>query len=733
MNKIGNQHIATSKNNQLDFEVLLHQLRIHKWLVMALVLFTFALGFFYSSRTLPVYQSDVLLQVDASRSSSGFSAFSNTAVLGGFGAGINNPLMTQMALIQSRFILEPVVKKLGLDILVTPKKSSLKEWIMPRLLSQKKIEVALFELPKNESKNAFIISVDSKNHIKLFSLSHTLILQGPIHSLLMDSTKTIKLQIKHIQAPVGSEFSLTKSSMTDAVKSMIGQIGLDEAGVGRINQSTGILHVTFKGTNPKIVAAILNTIAHVAKEKDAQKKAQEASQTLDFLEKQLPLTKLDLERAEKTLNQYKSKSGKIDIKLQTQYLLNQLSGLDHTLDKLRINKIDLLQKYTKKHPVFIAIQTKMHEMYLQRSKLERVLKTLPASDQIAVNLLRDVKVKENLYLILLNKIEELQVIKAGTISGIRILSKATKSDFPIRKAKGPIYLLSLFLGFSLSLLIIFGRRFISPRIEDPNWSEHHYNIPNLAIIPYCKAQSSMAVGLDKTHQLPLLSHMHPRDLSIEALRSLRTSLQVSLMNAKNNVVSILGISPGVGKSFVSVNLAYLLATAGKRVLLMDADLRRGTVHKYMNMKPSPGLSDFLNNTATLDEIIASPLIENLHCIPRGSYPKDPSELLMGEKFKLMMGSLSQQYDLVIIDTAPVLLVTDAVIVGALSSVNYLVLGAGAHQPVEIEAALKSLMSSGVQVHGSIFNFHHSQSKKLSYGKYYRYSYSNYYDDAMKQA
>jgi len=231
----------------------------------------------------------------------------------------------------------------------------------------------------------------------------------------------------------------------------------------------------------------------------------------------------------------------------------------------------------------------------------------------------------------------------------------------------------------------------------------------------------------------LLSEAHPRNLTVEALRSLRTNMQVNLATSHNNIFGILGIAPGVGKSFVSVNIAYLMAVTGKRVLLIDADLRKGTIHRYLDLSPSQGLADVLNEKIDVKDAIRKNVYANLDVIVRGDYPADPSELLMKNNFQQLIQEMSAEYDIVIFDTAPVLMVTDALIVGGFSANNYLILGAGVHEPHDIEIVMNRLSSVGVQLKGSIFNFHRPSSiVQGGYGKYYKYAYyrgyRSYYAD-----
>lgn len=732
MSQMSSKQAHAQDDSEIDLSAVFSLLSENRWLILIVTMFVFSMGFFYASRQVPQYQTDVLLQIDSKSSNIGQSGAMAQQFM--FSSPTGDATSMQIALIQSRFILEPVIKSLGLDIASVPKRRYLWSWFTSR--NKGAIQIKLFDVPKGQINKKFNLTYDKQSHVSVYDGSGHLLLKGEVGKLLKNVNNTFKLKIDSIQAPIGTSFSLVKRPDTAIVSSLIKQLKIEESGA-KTRQNTGILTMSLSGPDPKKLVNTLNAIAKVSELKDAQKKSQEAAQTLDFLFHQLPITKGQLEEAEKELNNYRAKSGKIDIKLQTQFLLNQLSDLDKQLGVLRINKIDMLQRYTIEHPLMKALNTQTNALKIQRNKLEAELKTLPASDQIAVNLMREVGVKKTLYLMLLSKIQELEVVKAGTVSSVHTLSLAGLPETPLPSNKFMIYIISLLLGFVFSVMFIAARKLISPRVSDPHWIEKHFNLANLAIVPYCKEQTQSAIDFNnhRLKEMPLLAHANPRNLSVESLRSLRTSLQVTLTCASNNIIAILGVSPRVGKSFVSANLAYLLAAGGKRVLLIDADLRRGTLHKYLNVPPMPGLADVLNKTVSPETALTETLNKNLFFLPRGVYPTNPSELLMSDYFKELMDTLSKQYDVVVIDTAPVLLVTDAVIIGAISATNYLVMGAGAHQPGEIELVIKRLTSSGVQIQGSIFNFHRTETIARSYGqygKYGKYSYNNYYyDEAMK--
>ncbi len=720
------QHNALLEGDRVDLSRLFSELWGHKWLILIISAITLALGVFHVAKLVPQYSSNLLLQIEPGQSR--FISNDNAMQTFMTSGKVADTVSTQMALIKSRFILEPVIRQLGLDVQAVPERRFWDKFSLS--LPKKKIHIQTFIVSKQYINQSFSLVYDAPKHFKLYDAKKHLILQGQIGTLVENKNKTMQIQVKAIQAPLRTHFSVTKRATHSLVQGLSRQLKIEEVGE-KSRQYTGILDLSLTGEDPGVIVSALNAIAKETQIKDAEKKSQEASQTLEFLNQQLPLTKQLLEKAETVLNRYRAKSGKIDLKLQTQFLLHQLSEQDHVLDELKLKRINMMQQYTQLHPQTIALNTEITALERRRVTLERQLKLLPASDQVAVNLLRDVNVKKTLYLLLLNKIQELEVIKAGTVSSVRILSFAKPVDSPIPKPRFIVYLGCLFFGVFLSAALILGRKLISPRVDDPHWGEREFNLATLAIIPFSKEQVTLTSELDISKHLPLLAHTNPRNLSVESLRSLRTSLQVSLTCANNNLVSILGVLPNVGKSFVSANLAYLLATAGKRILLLDADLRRGSLHKYMNCPASPGLVEVLKNTVSLEDAVSSTMHDNLFILPRGAYPTDPSELLTGEAFKVLMNQLSQQYDLVIIDTAPVLLVTDAVVVGGYTATNYLVVGAGTHQPREIEMVLKRLSGSGVSVHGSIYNFHRERKKLTNYGNYHYYAshYSYYYDES----
>jgi tyrosine-protein kinase Etk/Wzc len=268
----------------------------------------------------------------------------------------------------------------------------------------------------------------------------------------------------------------------------------------------------------------------------------------------------------------------------------------------------------------------------------------------------------------------------------------------------------------------FVRRALNRGVEDPEVLEAATGLSVYATVPhsasqaqYNRAESRHAAGATAG----ILAKRDPTDLAVESLRSLRTSLQFALVDAPNRVIAFGGPSPGVGKSFVSSNLAQVLADSGKRVLLVDANLRNGSLHRTFGFKREPGLSEVLAGALRFDEALQHPS-ERLDVLAAGRIPPNPSELLMSPRFRELVERASKEYDLVVIDTSPILAVTDAAIIARLAGVTLLVVRAGKHPVREVALALRRFAQNGVRVAGLVFN----DVERLSsaYGYHYQYDY-----------
>jgi tyrosine-protein kinase Etk/Wzc len=269
----------------------------------------------------------------------------------------------------------------------------------------------------------------------------------------------------------------------------------------------------------------------------------------------------------------------------------------------------------------------------------------------------------------------------------------------------------------------FVRRALNRGVEDPDVLEAATGLSVYAVVPHSNLQAQYLRTQGKRGVVAagsVLAKRDPTDPSVESLRSLRTSLQFALVDAPNHVIALSGPAPGVGKTFVSSNLAQVLADSGKRVLLLEADLRNGSLHRVFGFQRQPGVSDVLAGGIRLEEAVHH-LSEHLDILTAGLIPPNPSELLMSPRFAELIERVGKQYDLVIMDTPPILAVTDAAIIARLAGVTLLVLRAGRHPVREVTLALKRLVHSGVRPAGLVFN-DATRRASGSYGYLYQYDY-----------
>jgi tyrosine-protein kinase Etk/Wzc len=704
-----------------------------KWLIATITAVVLALGLAYAFLATPIYRGDVLVQVEDK--SSGVAGLEDlSAMFTG-----ETPAETEIEIIRSRSVIGATVDQLGLDTTVEPKYFPIfgaaiarrqdpadglaKAWFGLKGFAWggERIQVERLQVPRDYEGEELTLVARGDGKYDLFGPDDELLLKGAVN--IPAAGHGVKAFVTELVARPGTQFRLAKQSRAQTIGNLQDDLKVSEKG-----KKTGIIQIVLDGERPPRVAATLDAISTLYLRQNVERKSAEAEKTLEFLNTQLPDVKAKVDAAEARLNAYKSRVGSIDLTLEAQAVLDKTADIEKALTELDLKRKELLEKFTESHPALITLKQKKEQLEAERAALEGQIKNMPEEAQESIRLARDVKVANELYVLMLNKAQEMNVLKAGTIGNVRILDHALVGTKPVKPKKALTAALSLVVGMMLGIVAAFVRKSLTRGVEDPDLIEQRLGLSVYASIPHSDAQQRLVrKGRKNQKFVKLLALDDPKDLAIESLRSLRTSLQFALLDAKNQIVTITGPSPNIGKSFVAANLAYVLADAGKRTLLIDADMRKGHLHEYFGFKRTQGLSGLISGEVSMEQGIRKTGIDALDFIPSGIVPPNPSELLMSDRFKEVLDNLAGKYDLVIVDTPPVLAVTDATIVGRHAGVNFVVLRSGMHPLREIELSIKRLTQNGIKPQGFIVNDVALHSGRYGYGRYGRYGYHYQYE------
>ncbi|OEF93223.1 polysaccharide biosynthesis tyrosine autokinase [Vibrio tasmaniensis] len=711
------QQSHTDNSDEIDLGKLLGILLDAKWIIM-LTTFAFAVfGIAIALFSTPIYKADALIQIEE-KSSGGISS-----MVGDMGELFSqeSSATTEVEIIKSRMILGETVDKFNLTTVLSPNYVPIVGKGFARLTGDiNHIVVSRFTLPSYMNSYAHTIKIldAEQGTYQLVRDDERIILQGRVGELA--TTDDYSLFVAGFESQNDFEFLIGKRSRLEAIGWLKSSLTLSEQG-----KQSGILKLSFEGENKQQISEILNHISQIYFLQNVKRNSAKAEKSLSFLESHLPGIKSELTGYEDVLNNYRQENESIDLGLEAQSTLKVMVELEAQLNELTFKESEISQRFTKDHPAYKALLDKRKTLLSEKERLNKQVQKLPRTQREVLRMTRDVEVNQQIYIQLLNKVQELSIIKAGTVGNVRILDDAQVYAHAVKPKKPLIVALATLLGGMLSVALVFVKAAFHRGVESPDQIEQ-IGLPVYAAVP----KSDLQVELTNRFKLKkqktkgtqaLLAESNPADLSIEALRGLRTSLHFAMLEAKNNILMISGPAPGIGKSFISTNFAAVAAKTGQKVLLIDADMRKGYLQQSFGFKWDNGLSDLLSSKQEFSQFTKTAAVANLDVITRGQVPPNPSELLMHPRFSELMEWASKEYDLVIIDTPPVLAVTDPSIVGAFAGTTLMVARFGLNTIKEIDVARNRFEQSGIEVKGVIFN---AMEKKASssYG-YYSYTYS----------
>nr|SCA95778.1 tyrosine-protein kinase [Klebsiella pneumoniae] len=711
---IVNKKTAEKDSDEIELGRLIGELIDHRKLIISITALFTLIALVYALFATPIYHADALIQVEQKQ---GNAILSNLSQMLPDSQPQSAP---EIALLQSRMILGKTVDDLNLQTRVKENYFPLvgEGWARLTGKPRNKIAVSRFYIAVNGDEDVV------KAKINVIDSSHYVLsgddfeLKGAVGELV--EGHGISIKVDSIDAPAGTTFNISSVTRLKAITDLQQVFSVADQG-----KDTGILTLTVTGDNPVLIKEIIDNISEGYLAQNIARQAAQDQKSLEFLNQQLPKVRDSLDSAENNLNAYRRQNDSVDLSLEAKSVLDQIVNVDNQLNELTFRESEISQLYTKEHPTYKALLEKRKTLQDEKTKLNKRVSTMPETQQEILRLSRDVESGRAVYMQLLNRQQELSIAKSSAIGNVRIIDNAVTQPKPVKPKKIAVVLIGVFLGVLVSIGLVLLRIFLRRGIESPEQLEE-IGITVYASIPVAETFSQKVTkksnwknkGNDENQGF--LAVENPADIAIEAIRGLRTSLHFAMMEARNNVLMISGASPNAGKTFISTNLSTIISQTGKKVLLIDTDMRKGYTHKLFNVSNDNGLSDLLSGKVNLEKVVKKLPEIGFDFISRGMVPPNPAELLMHRRFDELLTWASQNYDIVVLDTPPILAVTDAAVIGHYAGTTLLVARFEQNTVKELEVSFKRFEQSGVSVKGCILN---GVVKKAS--SYYGYGYSYY--------
>lgn len=710
-------------DDEIDLADLFWRLWAGKKWIVAFTFVAAVIGVIVAMGTPPTYRADALLQLEEKSGQLALpTALSDLA-------GSEPRSVTEIEILRSRLVLGRAVADAHLDWEVLPKTLPLvlnalvqlglplpeTGLLAPYVRGGETLEIDLLEVPRHWIDMPIGLSVTGPGSYAL-DLPDGRSLTGTVGDTLIDADLGFALSITTLAAAPGREFTLTHLSEMGAITALRKRLSVSERG-----RQTGILELGLTGQNAALAERDLDAITQAYLRQNISRSAAEAESSLAFVESQLPESEAAVRAAQQALNRYRQEQQAIDLGFEGQSLLTQISGLEAELTRLDNQETALAERYRPSHPAYQTHLSTRARAEERLAELRSQIEGLPQTQLAVFNLTRDVELAQEGYVQLLNRAQELRVLRASTIGNVRIVDEARTTPLPIAPRKAMMLAISVVLGGIAGIGFVLIRNLMRRGVQGAEQLEA-MGLPVFATI---NLLADAADQRKRKGTLPLHALTHGDELAIEGLRSLRTSLHFGLLDAQTRTIAVTSSAPAVGKSFIATNLAVVAAQAGQKVCLVDADLRRGRLRRYFDVpKIHRGLSEYLSGEASLDDVLVPGPVEGMFFLPSGQFPPNPSELLMRDRFQTLLAELDSRFDLSFLDTPPVLAVTDPMIIARSVGATIVVARFDQTPLGEVEAMQRQFMNAGLRINGAVLNAYDPRRARAraGYGYSYRYEY-----------
>ena len=714
-------------DNEIDLANLLHVLWARKFFIAAFAIGFAILGFLYAKAQTPIFQATALVQLE--ERSNGTDLPTELQALIGSGAG--GRAVTEIEILKSRSVASDAVDDLGLYIEAAPRELPYignifrhlgvphfgTTWLMPYSWQSETIEVGVLRV-RSQWIDEEITVVKTGETTFDVELPDGSVVLGEIGTPV-EGDEDFALRVDTLTGPVGREYIVSSRDPVLITTELSSKLSVSE-----VSRQSSILRLTYRHPDRAMASNVLDALMAAYVRQNIQRGAASAEKSLEFIKDRLPDAEAQVHAAQMALNSYQRSVSSVDLTFETQQVLSSAANIEAQLNELQMQQAELALDVTPNHPSYKRLEENRVILSERLAAIRDETQGLPEQQLEVFNLNRDLQVAQEIYQSLLQRRQELQVVRASTIGNIRVIDSALTGQFAVEPRTKIIFMLAAILGLITGVAAVLVPSMMRQTVDGVEDLEK-LGLPVFASVGFSNLADKSA---NKNKKMSILAIDRPTDLAVEALRSLRTSLHFGMIDAKSQSLVITSPAPFVGKSFIAVNISAVMAQAGTRVVVIDADLRRGVLRKYFNCpRNTAGLSEVLAEDVKLEDVIRKSPVENLFYVTSGHYPPNPSELLIRPKFEQVIKQLSEQFDFVIVDAPPILAVTDPVILSKYVGATMIAARHKVTAAPELEAAIRIFKAGGGKFIGAILNGYKAEASGKG-GYYYYYNKRYAYDD-----
>jgi tyrosine-protein kinase Etk/Wzc len=730
---------TTAWQRESRFREYLDVLIDNRWLIGTITALALLAGVAYALFGPRVYEANILIQVeDPDRSGGNFPGDAN----GGGGISVKTPTAGETEILKSRMVLGQAMENTRLYISARPNYIPVVGEFIARHSSQlstpgifgmgflgmghyvsgtERIAVAQMDVPAGfEGKKFTLVAGDGGNYT-LTNPELDAPLKGTVGVPLDAAVPggTLHLLVGSFDAQPGGAFELVRYSKQLTLLGLQKDLRVVEKG-----KQSGVMDISLQAENRGQLADVLNEISRLYVRQNIDQKTVQAERALAFLGTELPKFKANLEQSEDSYNQYRNQNGTISLDDEARNALSQNVDLQAKLLDAKQKRLDLVGRFTAAHPMVQTLDTQIASLKKELGAVDGRIRRMPMLQQNSLRMQRDIKVNTDLYATLLNSSLQMRLAKEGKVANVRVLDQALLAEKPVRPKPLIVVALALAGGLFFGGAAALARKNLKRSIGNPEDIETVTGLNVYSTIPLSTQQRVLDRAIrDGKPGIKVLAALHVEDPALEGLRRLRTALKFVMLGAPNNRVMISSATPGAGKTFVSSNFATLLAASGQRVLLIDADLRRGSLSLEFGLQRKDGLADVLAGGVPLEQGIHHHVLPNLDVMSAGTLHADPAGLMTSDAFAHTLSTLSARYDVVVVDAPPALLASETAAMAPSMGTLLLVARADNSEMGELVESAKRLAHVGAAFHGAVFNAvdtSQRQHRSYSYG-YYGYA------------